>query len=140
MNDKKQLNELDVCIASIQQKAKELKACMDSTKSLPADVQSNIGAFADSIYSSMASLRKTMYDLHDSNASKFNNHLKNHAPAFKSNKHLDNFLKACDMQDDYEVVPKEVGVASYANMAYASTIKVDKKGMVVEVDFNKLKK
>lgn len=140
MSDSKEMQKLDQCIASVQDSAKELKACMEGMnqgQNNQNDVYSKMGALADNLYASMASMRSTMWDLHDSHASRLTEHTKNHAPAFKSNKHLQNFLKACDMESDYTVSPKELGTASYANMAYASTIKVDKKGMTVEIDFSK---
>jgi hypothetical protein len=134
----KELSEFDQCLASLETSVKELKGCMggDDPK-----MNEKMGALADNLYASMASLRNYVYDVHDRHNKKMNDHMdpSKHAPAFKSKKHLENFIKACDMGSDYSVSPTEIATSSYANMSYASTIKVDKKGMRVDVDFTKPK-
>lgn len=136
--NKEQLSELDQCLASFQESAKELKSCFSGQYS-QEDMASKMNSLADSMYASMASIRNTMWNLHDSQAKKLNDHMQNHFPAPKSNKHVENFLKACDMSDDYQTTPKDISISSYSNMAYASKISATKNGLKVEVDFNKPK-
>jgi hypothetical protein len=141
MSDKiKELESLDQCLASVENNVKQLKDLANAS-SKNEDIHNKINSLADAMYACMGSIRNTMYDLHQSHASSLNKHISNgHAPAFKSNKHLENFLKACDMTDDYQTSPKDVSISSYSNMAYASKITASPKGMKVELDFTKPKK
>lgn len=142
MSDKiKELESLDQCLASVEDNVKQLKELANGS-SKNEDIHNKINSLADSMYACMGSLRNTMYDLHSSHAKKMNDHMdaSKHAPPFKSKKHLENFIKACDMGSDYAVSPSEIGASSYANMAYASKISASPKGMKVELDFTKPRK
>lgn len=136
----KELQDLDACLASLENVTKELKACMDSPmntggKSNP--IHDKINSLADSMYASMASLRNTMYNLHDSHAKKMSDHMdaSSHLPPITGPGKMQACLAKLGLDDDYEVHKKPI----FASSSYASTIKAGKHGIKVELDLNRPK-
>ena len=96
------IEELKESWAKMEEKYKELKADM------PANPNSDqMNKIMDYIWNCMNSLSNQMWNLHDSHAKRMDNHMNpmgaTHAPHLKTASQVQSYLKACNMNQDYNV-------------------------------------
>lgn len=132
-NQNKPLDNLKQSLANLDKKISEMKANVDVNSKAAQDVMGvydELKSALNSIYASMSYANEYIHQRIDNVNSRMNDHEKNHVPAMMSPTHMKNFIKACGMEDDYQVEPKTI-------YSYAHVIKASKNGVSVQLNLSK---